>query len=128
MNNSNFKKLNFEFKYKQYSDSDIIDMYNGKCNKGGGFGHQWFKDTNFIRKQMINRFDLYFVGKGLVLNLKKRIVKDKNYNVLYFEDHCLNKIQISSISIKYSSIFSFIFVSQNLIKFDTSGKPKLVYP
>ena len=37
------------------------------------------------------RFDLYFVGKGLVLNLKKRIVKDKNYNVLYFEDHCLNK-------------------------------------
>ena len=52
-------------------------MYNGKCNKGGGFGHQWFKETNFIRKQMINRFDLYFVGKGLVLNLKKRIIKAK---------------------------------------------------
>ena len=84
MNNSNYKKLDCKFKCKQYSDSDIIDMYNGKCNKGGGFGHQWFKNTNFIRKQMINRFDLYFVGKGLVLHLKKRIVKDKNYNVLYF--------------------------------------------
>ncbi len=105
MNNSNYKKLDYEFKCKQYSDSDIIDMYNGKCNKGGGFGHQWFKDTNFIRKQMINRFDLYFVGKGLVLHLKKRIVKDKNYNVLYFEDHCINKLPSNGFNTKIEKIY-----------------------
>ena len=105
MNNSNYKKLDCEFKYEQYSDSEIIDMYNGKCNKGGGFGHQWFKETNFIRKLMINRFDLYFVGKGLVLHLKKRIVKDKNYNVLYYEEHLIDKNPKNGFITKIEKIY-----------------------